>query len=155
VTEILVRHATTEDYAALALIFRRAALSNPGDRDMLREHPEFLVLPPDLIGRGRTRVATLADGRIVGFASTRRIADEVLELDDLFVDPDCRRQGVANRLVHRLVGDARAESVARIEVIANEHALGFYHAAGFVNDGPTEATVGWGHRMHLDVPEPR
>jgi GNAT superfamily N-acetyltransferase len=153
VPEILVRHATSEDHAALAQIFRRAALSNAGDRETLRAHPEFLLLDDDLIGRGRTRVATLADGTIVGFASTSRIGSDALELDDLFVDPNWRRRGVAQRLVHRLASEARDESIARIEVTANEHALGFYEATGFINDGRVRAMVGWGYRMHLDVPD--
>jgi GNAT superfamily N-acetyltransferase len=151
-TEILARHATSEEYAALARIFRRAALSNPGDRETLRAHPEYLVLSPDLIGRGRTRVATLPDGTIIGFASTSRNGNDTLELDDLFVDPDWRRHGAARRLIDRIVHEARDENVARIEVTANEHALEFYNAAGFINDGTTGATVGWGYRMHLDVP---
>ncbi len=150
-TEILVRDANNEDHAALTRIFRRAALSNPGDRDTLLAHPEFLRLPVDLVSRGRTRVATVLDGTIVGFAGTGPIGDGALELDDLFVDPDWRRHGAARRLVHLLASEAREEGMTRIEVTANEHALGFYRAVGFVSDGQTDTPFGPGHRMRLDV----
>src|SRR3954468_1708711 len=81
----VVRDARPADQPALERVFRRASLSNAGDRAALLANPEFLALDTTLIGRGRTRVATLADDTIVGFASTSRVEDGVLELDDLFV----------------------------------------------------------------------
>src|SRR3954464_11791326 len=127
-----VRAATAADEPAVARIFRRASLSNAGDRDALLAHPEALVLADDLIARGRTRVATTPDGTVVGFASTRPGGRGVLELDDLFVDPLARRRGAARQLVRRIVADAAAEGVVRMEVTANPHALDFYAAVGFV-----------------------
>jgi GNAT superfamily N-acetyltransferase len=90
-------------------------------------------------------------GTIIGFARTRATADEVIELDDLFVDPDWQRQGAARSLMQALVREAVHERVTRIEVTANQHTLGFYHAMGFVGDLPTSTTLGSGLRMHLDV----
>ena len=75
----------------------------------------------------------------------------MIELDDLFVDPDWQRQGAALSLMQALVREAVHERVTRIEVTANQHALGFYHAMGFVDDLPTTTTLGSGLRMHLDV----
>src|SRR3954454_21324929 len=94
-----VRDAEPGDEPALARIFRSASLSNAGDRDALLAHPEALTLSADLPARGRTRVATAADGTVVGFASTRPTTPGVLELDDLFVDPEAMRTGVARQLI--------------------------------------------------------
>jgi len=132
-------------------VFRRASLSNAGDRVALLAHPEALRLSADLVAGGRAVVATLADGTIVGFASTRPTRDATLELDDLFVEPDWMRQGVARALLHAICVQAAAEGVSRVEVTANGHALGFYQAVGFVVDGSAETEFGSGHRMHLDV----
>ena len=82
----------------------------------------------------------MVDGRIVGFATLVGS-----ELEDLFVDPDWMRQGIATALVQ----DAAA-TVPRIEVTANAHALAFYESVGFVRDGVAETTGGRAHRMHLD-----
>src|SRR4051794_19055301 len=146
-----VREATAADEPAVARIFRNASLSNDGDRDVLLAHPDALVLADGLLARGRTRVATSADGTVVGFASTRPTDPGVLELDDLFVDPGARRRGAARQLVLRIVAEAAAEGVARIDVTANPHALDFYGAAGFVVDARQDTELGSGLRMHLDV----
>ena len=151
---IEVREATATDEPAVARIFRDASLSNAGDRAVLLAHPEALVLADGLLARGRTRVATSSDGAVVGFASTRPTGPGVIELDDLFVDPRARRRGVARTLLARVLAEAAAEDVVRMEVTANPHALEFYDAVGFVVDGPVDAELGPGLRMHLEVAPP-
>jgi N-acetylglutamate synthase-like GNAT family acetyltransferase len=146
-----VREAAPGDEPALARIFRRASLSNAGDRDALLAHPEALTLPDDVLAGGRTRVATSADGTVVGFARTRPTDRGVLELDDLFVDPDAMRRGAARQLILRIVTEAASEDVVRIDVTANCHARGFYRAVGFVAGAPVDTEFGSAQRMHLDV----
>jgi GNAT superfamily N-acetyltransferase len=146
-----VREATAADEPEVARIFRSASLANAGDREALLAHPDTLVLDDGLLARGRTRVATTTDGSVVGFASTRPTRRGVLELDDLFVDPPARRRGAARQLVRRIVAEAGAEGVVRIEVTANPHALDFYEAVGFVADAPEDTELGSGLRMHLDL----
>ena len=150
-SKIYVREADEDDEPVLARIFRRASLSNAGDRDALLAHPEALTLPDDLLYRGRTRVATFADGTVVGFVTTRPTDPGVLELDDLFVDPDAMHRGVARQLILRIAMEAAGEDVARIDVTANFHALGFYAAVGFVAGARVDTEFGPGQRMHLDV----
>jgi GNAT superfamily N-acetyltransferase len=152
--DIAVRPARPGDHPALQRIFRRASLSNPGDRAALLAHPEVLDLDAGLIGRGRTRVATLADGTIIGFASSSVTKHGAVELDDLFTDPVWRRRGAARRLVETIVAEAAEEQVSRVDVIANEEALEFYRAVGFAADGPAQTLLGGGIHMHLDIRAP-
>jgi GNAT superfamily N-acetyltransferase len=151
VPEISIRAASRDDYAAMARIFRHASLANPGDRIALLAHPHALQLPDELIRTGRARVATVADGTIVGFATTRPSKIGTLELEDVFVDPDWQRQGAARRLLRHITAEAYAERITRIEVTANPHALEFYRATGFVADSETQTEFGRGVRMHLDI----
>src|SRR3954454_2426620 len=148
---INVRVADAADEPVLARIFRSASLSTAADRDALLAHPEALTLSDDLLARGRTRVATVADGSVVGFATTRPTDPGVLELEDLFVDPEAMRTGVARQLILRIATEAEREDVARIDVTANRHALGFYDAVGFVVGRRVDTEFGSGERMHLDV----
>lgn len=150
-TAMLVRGAVAADEPALARIFRDASLANAGDRDALLAHPEALNLSTDLVARGRTRVATVSDGTVVGFATTQPTDPGVLELVDLFVDPSAMRTGVARRLLFHIATEAARDGVARIDVTANPHALGFYGAVGFVAGDRVETEFGAGDRMHLDV----
>jgi GNAT superfamily N-acetyltransferase len=151
VSLVEIRVGRPGDTAAREGVLRRASLSNAGDRAALLAHPETLRLSEDLVGRGWARVATLPDGTIVGFASTRPTKATILELDDLFVDPTWMRHGVARALVQTVEAQAVADGMTRVEVTANEHALGFYRAVGFVVDGPADTEFGPGLRMHLDV----
>jgi len=131
--EIAIRVATIDDLAAMQDVFRRASLSNESDRPLLEQHPEWLVLDPTAVHEGRSIAAT-DDEVVVGFASTST-TDGLVELEDLFVDPDRRRAGHARRLVERVAADARADGSTAIEVTGNDHARAFYEAAGFVPIG--------------------
>jgi GNAT superfamily N-acetyltransferase len=130
-------------------VFVRASLSNRGDREALLAHPEVLVMKPDGVADGRTRVATQTDD-IVGFATTV-LVDDVLDLQDLFVDPDWMRRGVGSRLVRDTAAIARRRGIARVVVTANPHAMAFYEALGFVPGSEVETLFGPGLRMHLSV----
>lgn len=144
-----IRWADTRDLAALGNLYRRSSLSNAGDRASLLNHPDALIFESTAVHEQRTRV-TVADGHIVGF-STLRVVKEVAELEDLFVDPAWMRRGVGTDLVRDVAAIARSHRITRIEVTANEHAVDFYRATGFVLDGTTETRFGSGLRMHLDV----
>jgi GNAT superfamily N-acetyltransferase len=146
----VIRDAGPADVPVLRQVYRRASLSNEGDRMNLLANPDAL----EWGGLGgddrRTRVAAIAGGRIAGFA-TSRPAGDALELDDLFVDPGWRRQGAARALVLDVVAHARNQGIGRIQVTANQHALVFYEKAGFVADHEVQTRFGPGLRMHLDV----
>jgi GNAT superfamily N-acetyltransferase len=148
---IHVRAADADDVPVLARIFRNASLSDAAERETLLAHPEALELGGDVLARGRCRVATFADGTVVGFATTRPTDHGVLELDDLFVDPDAMRTGVARQLILRIATEAAREGVSRVDVTANFHALGFYEAVGFVAGARVATEFGPAQRMHLDV----
>jgi GNAT superfamily N-acetyltransferase len=145
----VIRLGTLADLPAAASVYRRASLSNPGHRDNLLAHPEYLILRPDALAEGRTYVAE-EDGAVVGFAAWAR-AGGVMELEDLFVDPDWRRRGIATALVGRIVDVVRAQGAQCLEVTANPDAQGFYHAAGFIDCGTAETAFGTASRKRLSI----
>jgi len=149
VATLVIRDAVPGDMGTLCDVFRRSSLSNEGDRENLLAHPDFLELPDLAVTQGRTRAA-VADGVIVGFATWLGTGD-VLEIEDLFVDPEWMRQGIARALVLDLFAVARGRGVHRVEVTANQHALGFYTKVGFAVDHTVETTFGPGLRMHLTL----
>ena len=145
----VIRDAGPTDLAALRDVYRRASLSNEGDRMNLLANPDALEFPGLGGDDRRTRVAA-AGGRIAGFA-TSVPAGDVIELDDLFVDPGWMRRGAGRALVLDAVAIARGLGARRIEVTANQHALVFYEKAGFIADHEVRTRFGPGIRMHLDV----
>jgi GNAT superfamily N-acetyltransferase len=148
--DIATRLANEGDLEDLRAIYRRASLSNEGDRANLLGSPETLHWAGDGITAGRTHVATDAAGRALGFASVVPV-EGGLELEDLFVDPDVMRQGVASQLILATVADAARDGVAWIEVTGNEHAAAFYASAGFVRVGEKDTLFGPAPRLRLEV----
>jgi hypothetical protein len=76
--ELLIRDSTPADLSALEEIFRRAALTNEGDREWISAHPEQFGIDEANVIEGRARVAVV-EGRVVGFATL--VGNE---LEDLF-----------------------------------------------------------------------
>lgn len=149
VLAVTIRTAVPADLDAIRAVFRRASLSNDGDRAALLAHPDVLVWP-DAIAEERTRVAVEPGGAIAGFASTVEV-DGRLELEDLFVDPDRMRRQVARRLVEDAVDQARGRGADCLEVEANPHAMAFYTAAGFVPYGVTQTRFGPAERLRRPI----
>ena len=145
----VIRNAVAADIPALREIFRRASLSNDGDRDTLLKNPDALEFSAASANEERTRVAVI-EGRAVGFAT---VVGEggTLELDDLFVEPERMRTGIGRALVLDAVTCARRLGGRRLEVTANPHALGFYDALGFEFDHQVETRFGPAPRMFLDI----
>lgn len=148
---VTIRPAVAADRDALRDVYRRASLSNAGDRDALLAEPEVLVWPGDPLAGGRTRVAAEPDGTVVGFATTVPVEGGV-EVEDLFVLPERMRQGVGRRLVEDALRLARADGARQVVVTANPHALAFYTSVGFRPDGVTPTRFGPAPRMRLDLP---
>ncbi|MCA1702390.1 MAG: GNAT family N-acetyltransferase [Actinobacteria bacterium] len=149
---MLVRAGSRDDLPAMATVFRRAALTNEGDRDLLSEHPEFTELVPpaeeDLVF-----VADL-DGRVVGFATAKTLGDHAVEVTDLFVDPDHMGSGIARALIDTIVKKATGSGRSVIEVDANRHAVAFYGRLGFLAVREVQLECGSAVRMVMTVPRP-
>ena len=144
-TDVMIRLGTPADLPAATEVYRRASLSDVSYRHNLLAHPEYLVLAPDGLTQGRTYVAE-EGGLVVGFATWVGTEGGV-ELEDLFVDPDWMRRGIATALVRRIADVVRAQSVERLLVTANPDALEFYRAAGFIECGVAETEFGQAPRM--------
>jgi ribosomal protein S18 acetylase RimI-like enzyme len=143
-----------EDLPELQRVYKSASLSNEGDAPLLQASPEFLVFAGEGIADGRTRVVVEGIGEVtavLGFATVRTDEDGEADLEDLFVDPRCRRRGIARWLVLDAVSAVRELGHARLLVTANPHAMAFFSAVGFVEIGRTSTELGSGSRMQLDT----
>jgi ribosomal-protein-alanine N-acetyltransferase len=143
-----VRPAGPGDVAALRGIYRRASLSNEGDREALLGSPE--VLDWQGANLARTRVAANAEGTVLGFATVVPIVGG-LELEDLFVDPAVMRRGIATLLVRAALDEASREGAAWIKVTANPHAAAFYASVGFAHVRDDQTLFGPAPRLRVEI----
>ncbi len=151
VASFAIRAARPGDMPVLRAVYRRASLSNDSDRAVLLAHPDALEFPDLAVVEGRTRIAT-ANGVPIGFA-TWRSDGPVVEVEDLFVDPDWTRHGAGRGLLLDLLAIARRLGAGQVEVTANPAAVGFYEKAGFAFTGQAATRFGPAPRMQLDLAE--
>ena len=149
---MLVRPSCLDDLPAMAAVFRRAVLTNEGDRDLLSEHPELKDIEPP----AEDDVVLVAEvtGRLVGFATARALGDNAYTVTDLFVDPDHMRSGVGRALIDAVVAAATRSRRTWIEVEANRRAVAFYRRVGFVAVQEVQLEFGTALRMVMSVPVP-
>jgi N-acetylglutamate synthase-like GNAT family acetyltransferase len=154
---LTIRTGESGDIPALQQIYRAAALSNAGDAPMLLARSEFLVFTGEGVTSGRTLVAVAGQpgaGAVVGFATIALGHGGDAELEDLFVDPDWRRRGIARHLVRQIVAVAHDAELPRLWVTGNPHAMAFYSAVGFLKTGEVSTELGTGVRLVLDTSGP-
>ena len=142
-SDLTCRPAHASERQALEDLQRRASLANPNDRDALLSHPEAIELPLDQILAGHVFVAE-RDGETVGFATVLPRDDGNSELDALFVEPSCWKQGCGRVLIEHCAAIARTRGSAALHVIGNPHAEGFYRACGFDQIGMIDTRFGVG-----------
>ena len=143
----MIRTMVADDLQGVRAVYRRASLSNDGDRASLLASPEVLVWDgtPE-----QTRVAVDVAGEVLGFATVITV-EGGRELDDLFVDPDRMRQGIAMQLIRDAASSAEEAGVPWIEVTGNPHAAEFYAAAGFVYLREAQTLFGPAPRLRLTL----
>ena len=149
-TMVQVRDARPPDIGAIVRLVRESAASQGALDAVCVDAP---TLHDEIFG-ARSRVHALvadADGTLVGvaiyfFTFSTWVSVNGIHLEDLYVDPTWRRQGVARALMDALVGVARTSGCRRLQWFvrqSNAVALRFYESIGakMAND--------W-EIMHLD-----
>jgi GNAT superfamily N-acetyltransferase len=151
--DVTCRPALPGERKALEDLQRRASLNNPNDREALLAHPEAIDLPLEQIVAGHVFVVE-RDGVTMGFAAVVPRDDGNSELDALFVEPACWKQGLGRALIEHCATIARGRGSAALHVIGNPHAEGFYRNCGFEQIGTIDTRFGVGllFRRPLNLP---
>ena len=162
---ILIRAAIPGDESGVARVHVRAW--QVGYRGLLSDAYLIGLRPEDRakrytfgeVSRSRPKTLVATDGgAIVGFATTSPAQDDdrtsSAELNALYVDPDCWKQGIGAALESA----ARASLVqlgyrrAMLWVLAgNARAIRFYESQGWANDGTSRQAEVW----DISLPELR
>lgn len=146
----LLRLANASEREALEALQMRASLNNPGDRAALLANPDAITLPAEQIAAGQVFVLEQNES-IVGFAAILPRDDGDMELDALFVEPACWRQGIGRSLIEHCAAVARSAGSGALHVVGNPHAQGFYKNCGFTTTGVVATRFGNGLLMRKEL----
>jgi len=84
------------------------------------------------------------EGKVWGFASTRNIDREAIELSGIILLESATGRGFGTKLVEEALSSARQAGFLKMVVkteVANERAIGFYKKMGFAEVGKTMENV--------------
>ena len=112
---------------------RTSVATSDADADLLAEHIatnlEWWRTHPHCA----CHLKHVQSGRITGVI----LVKNYWNLCNLFVAPDCYRQGIGRRLLRAAAARSRAEpGVSVLKVNSSTYAMGFYETLGFAQTGP-------------------
>ncbi len=125
--EFVIRPLTSEDAVVIADLESRCVGAARWGEAAYR----------DVAANGITGWVTARAKVLLGFILVRAVADE-MEILNLAVDPDSRRQGIARRLLTRAIAEVRRADVKRVYLEvreSNSSARAFYSSAEFTEQG--------------------
>jgi ribosomal protein S18 acetylase RimI-like enzyme len=145
-----LRPARAAEAPALTALARTAKASWGYPEAWLEAWAEELTITAAQAGGGGCVVAAQAGGggcvvaaqagRILGFSSLNR-ADGDWRLEHLWVAPAAQRQGVGRALVREARAAVRERGGARLVVVSDPYAEGFYLACGAFRSGVEVSSV--------------
>jgi ribosomal protein S18 acetylase RimI-like enzyme len=124
----VIRRAEIRDVAAVTdLLFRLKSMygsCSEGDAETFAAHYGPGVLRALSSSANSIWVAAAPSGAIVGFISTTRrlvlrLGEDVGVLEEIFVEPEHRRRGLASQLWQAAADDLRACGVRAVEVVTS------------------------------------
>lgn len=144
--EVSLVEATEKDAEAFAHFFRRAwEEAGPGAAGFTGASDEVIAelttpraFRKRIGGPDRRMFLAREDDRVIGFASTRRISEDSVELSGIIVLRSHGGQGVGTALLENTIAAATADGYGTMLVeteTTNSRAQAFYENSGFAVDG--------------------
>lgn len=131
-----IRRARSHEADTITALVMRSKRSNGYDEAFMEACREELRVTPDLL---KAREVWIAEDTVIcGCASLVVETDrKTAEVGLFFVDPDCKRQGVGQRLWERLLSRSRELGLQMLHLDADPSAVPFYEKQGFRTVGQT------------------
>lgn len=131
---ISIRPIHADEALQLAEIKRRCTIANADHVGELMAIPGALQVSPEHIQH--VLAAESAEG-LIGFATVLPPVNGIAEVEDLFVDPEFWRQGVATLLMKVAEEQALTNGARSLHVVSGKQARQFYESLGFQFKGMT------------------
>ena len=140
-----IRLARVEEATLLSQLCIRSKAVWGYDEAFMALARTVLEVRSQQIELGDVWVATAADGSVAGVvALARGEQTNTLDLDKLFVEPKWIRTGVGRALLTQAIIEARGRGAARLTILSDPYAAGFYERNGarWIGQAPSDAIPG-------------
>ena len=141
---ITIRTSAADDVAAVDALLRRSypvlLKADYPPSVMVTAVPLISRAQPALVTCGTYYIAEDSSGRCLGAGgwTPKRRQPNAADIRHVATDPRATRRGVGRALMARIVDDARAAGISRLDCLATRTAVPFYQAMGFITLGPLE-----------------
>ena len=134
-----IRQATIEDAPAACEVLRRSIVelciadhhNDPAILERWLANKTPGVVASWIANPGNMMLVAVGDGVILGVGSVTGAGEITLN----YVSPDARFHGVSKAVIAALEERAMQQGNARCHLLSTETARGFYHRAGYTEDG--------------------
>jgi GNAT superfamily N-acetyltransferase len=150
-----VRRASPADLSAVDRLLSRSypqllAADYPPSTLVLAV-PRIARARPELLASGTYVLAESPEGRVLAVGGWSRAAPSGADgpadtghVRHVATDPEVTRRGIGRTLLNRVMEDARAAGVQRLDCLSTRTAVPFYSALGFRVVGPVDVSLGPG-----------
>lgn len=137
---ITIRTAKISDADALSALAVRSKAHWGYSDDFMRACRDELMVTPEELATPDHAVAVACRGEtVVGYYALIWIADDVVDLDAMFVDPAAMGHGVGRKLMDHACASARDRGARSMLIQADPYAEGFYLKMGAARTGARES----------------
>ena len=140
-----IRLARIHEAYALSELCIRSKGSWGYDQAFMALARVVLEVSPGQVAAGDVWVATRSNGEVAGMVALGPSEQpDTLDLDKLFVEPQCIRTGVGRALLTHAITEARRRGAQRLTILADPYAAGFYERNGarLIGEAPSDAIPG-------------
>jgi len=136
-----LRLAQTAECGSLSALALRSKAYWGYDPIFLQACRDELTVRPAAAAAGRVVVLVEEDTPLGFYALSPGDRRDEAEISLLFVEPAVIGRGIGRALWDHAVSKARAEGLARLKILSDPFALGFYRAVGATLSGKIRSTV--------------
>jgi GNAT superfamily N-acetyltransferase len=141
-----IRRAVIEDAPAACDVLRRSIVelcvadhhNDPAILDRWLANKTPGIVASWITKPGNTVLVAVGGGAILGVGSVTDAGEITLN----YVSPDARFRGVSRAVIDGLEQQAMKQGNTRCHLLSTETARGFYHRAGYTEDGPPVGKFG-------------
>jgi GNAT superfamily N-acetyltransferase len=139
-SNVTIRPATPDEAALLSDLAFRSKAHWDYDPVFLTACRPAMRLTPEYVAKHEVYVLE-ADGRVIGFYALCDLGNGMIDLDNLFVEPDAIGQGFGKRLWQHAIATARQLGFTTLRIESDPNAEPFYHAMGAQRVGSVPSSV--------------